>query len=132
MLYTELSKFWLKVTYQVVNFNWSRYCTFLLFVFFFLSFKSGTTIWKMCSLLLEDKSHLRGYGSLPHCGLIALGQVTAKERNILTGGISLEHIKVSVQICGIWKVPSPFPTAWKVPPLRVFPDGVLSSLQFYS
>lgn len=26
---------------------------------------------------------------------------TAKERNILTGEIALEHIKVSVQICGI-------------------------------
>lgn len=34
---------------------------------------------------------------------------TAKERNILTGEIALEHIKVSVQICGIWKAPSPFP-----------------------
>lgn len=38
---------------------------------------------------------------------------TVKERNILTGEIGLEHIKVSVQICGIWKPPSPLPRCMK-------------------
>lgn len=38
---------------------------------------------------------------------------TLKEKNILTGEIALEHIKVSVQICGIWKAPSPLPRCMK-------------------
>lgn len=63
-----------------------------------LSLQSGSCV---ALLLTIRQSHLRGYVTLPHCGLIVLDQVWLKEKNILTGEMALEHIKVSVQICGI-------------------------------
>lgn len=89
------------------------------FCFSFYHLNCGTTIWKLCSLLLQDKSHLRGYGSLPHCGLIALDWVRLKQEIFWQGRLHLNTSKCQFRYVASEKHPPLSPVAWNLPPLIV-------------
>lgn len=92
---------------------------FLLLLFSFYHLNCATTIWKLCSLLLQDKSHLRGYGSLPHCGLIALDWVPLKKEIFWQERLHLNISKCQFRYVASEKHPPLFPIAWNLPPLIV-------------
>lgn len=112
MFYTELAnscKRWHSKLWILTEAGFA--CSHLFIYFCLLSFKLRRYNLEACVTLRQispkriwQRSTLRSDCIRPN---------TAKERNILTGEIALEHIKVSVQICGIWEAPSPFPRCMK-------------------
>lgn len=87
--------------------------------FSFYHVNRGTTIWKLCSLLLQDKSPLRGYGSLPPRGLIALDRVPLKKEIFWQGRLHLNTSKCQLRSVASEKHPPFFSVAWNLPPLIV-------------
>lgn len=88
-------------------------------MFSFYNLNGGTIIWKLSGLLLQDKSHLRGYGSLPHCGLIALDRVQLEKEIFWQGRLHLNISKCQFRYVASEKHPPLFPIAWNLPPFIV-------------
>lgn len=93
-----------------MNIYTGHYCFFSLFLPFFPFWthhlNCGITIWTLFGFVtlrqITPKRTWQPSTLWSDCIRPSMG----KEKNILTGEITVEHIKVSAQICGIWKVPS--------------------------